>query len=267
MTEQEFAELAAGHALDALSPVDEAAYQTALAAHPEWAAIAEQDAAAAAFLADGVAEVAPPAGLRDALVARIAEDVAAASVPPVPEVPAPVAAESAPEPPAQSSAPSTEEIQTVERRTWTRGLLALAASVVLLVGIGFGAATIGNLLTTPPAVSALAQIEDAPDAQEVSADVVDGGTATLHWSESVGKAVLVSDGLPEITDEQTFQLWFVRDDGAVSAGTFTAEDGETAALLEGDVETGDTVAVTVEQAGGSPTGQPTTEPITAIPTA
>ena len=39
MNVHEFAELAAGHALHALSPEDQQAYEVALAAHPEWAAI------------------------------------------------------------------------------------------------------------------------------------------------------------------------------------------------------------------------------------
>ncbi len=90
---------------------------------------------------------------------------------------------------------------------------------------------------------------------------------TAHWSESVGKAVLVSDGLPAIADDEAFELWFVRDGAAISAGTFTAEGGTATALLDGAIETGDVIAITVEPAGGSPTGQPTTDPIVAIETA
>ena len=37
-------------------------------------------------------------------------------------------------------------------------------------------------------------------------------------------------------------------------------------LLEGTMKPGDTIAVTVEQQGGSPTGEPTSDPIVAIPT-
>ncbi|WP_404438075.1 hypothetical protein LG322_03745 [Microbacterium aerolatum] len=45
------------------------------------------------------------------------------------------------------------------------------------------------------------------------------------------------------------------------------KSGEATALLDGSMHEGDVIAVTVEQAGGSPTGLPTTEPIIAIPTA
>ena len=79
--------------------------------------------------------------------------------------------------------------------------------------------------------------------------------------------MLVSDGLPTIADDESFELWFVRDGAAISAGTFTSEDGTATALLDGAMEPGDVIAVTVEQAGGSPTGQPTSDPIVAIETA
>ena len=110
-------------------------------------------------------------------------------------------------------------------------------------------------------------IESASDAQSETVTLSDGGEVTAHWSESVGKAVLVSDGLPSIADDESFELWFVRDGAAIPAGTFTSEDGTATALLEGAIESGDVIAVTVEQAGGSPTGQPTSDPIIAIETA
>jgi anti-sigma-K factor RskA len=38
-------------------------------------------------------------------------------------------------------------------------------------------------------------------------------------------------------------------------------------VLAGDMHAGDVIAVTVEQAGGSPSGSPTTDPVVVIPTA
>jgi hypothetical protein len=46
-------------------------------------------------------------------------------------------------------APSTEIVQTVQRRNWTRGLFALVASFVLLVGIGWGVGAVSNAWRTP----------------------------------------------------------------------------------------------------------------------
>lgn len=122
-------------------------------------------------------------------------------------------------------------------------------------------------LNAPASVVALDQIESAPDAQSATQTLPDGGEVTAHWSESIGKAVLVSEGLPELADDEAFELWFVRDGSAVSAGTFTAENGTTTALLDGEIQAGDIIAVTVEPDGGSPTGQPTSDPIVAIETA
>ncbi|CAN7364459.1 anti-sigma factor [Microbacterium sp. LjRoot45] len=183
---------------------------------------------------------------------------AAAEVPPLPETAAPEEAA------LRAAAPPTEIIQAIQRKNWTRGLFALVASIALLVGVGWGVGAITDALRTPPEIATLAQIEAAPDAQEASGELSGGGQATLHWSPSVGEAVIVASGLPAIEADRTFELWFVRDGTPISAGTFDAADGEATAVLAGDVQVGDTVAVTVEQAGGSPDGAPTTDPLVAI---
>ncbi|WP_430522238.1 anti-sigma factor [Microbacterium aurum] len=151
------------------------------------------------------------------------------------------------------------------RRTWARGVFALAACLVLLVGIGWGTGVIAKLWNTPAAVTALDEIERAPDAASAAVDF-DGGQATAHWSQSVGKVVLVAEGLPQLPTDRTFELWFVRGDEPVPAGTFDADGGAATAELTGTMQPGDTIAVTVEPAGGSPSGAPTTAPIIAIPT-
>lgn len=262
MNEKDFAELSAGHALDALSAEDEQAYQRALADHPEWEELVDSDAQVAGFLAEGAGEEAPPAGVRDRLLAQIGSlphetPVAAASTPePVVE----------PEPELVVAGPPTEAVQAVQRRTWTRGLFALVASAALLVGIGWGVGSIMEQVRTPAQVQALEQIEASPDAQSATGQFTDGGEAEVHWSPSLGKVVLTTDDAPSIADDRTFELWFVRGDEPIAAGTFDPSDDVTA-LLDGDFQPGDIIAITVEQAGGSPDGKPTTEPIVAIPTA
>jgi anti-sigma-K factor RskA len=257
VNEQEFAELAAGHALHSLSPEDERAFETARRQHPEWEHHVTTDAATAAELAETVAEVAPPAAMRAALLAQIATT-------------SPAQADAAGEPEGSLRADRKVAVPSEEitpPRWRARSWFALAASLAILVGVGWGAVFVGQQLTTPASVVALDQIEAAPDAQSETVALSDGGEATAHWSESVGKAVLVSDGLPSITNDESFQLWVVRDGAATSAGTFTADGGTATTLLDGAVEEGDLIAVTIEPAGGSPTGQPTSEPILAIETA
>ncbi|WP_405372463.1 MULTISPECIES: anti-sigma factor domain-containing protein [unclassified Microbacterium] len=272
MNEKEFAELSAGHALDALSPEDERAYTEALAAHPEWDELVVADAQVAGFLGEGAAEETPPPALRAHLLEQIASlpqgtDAApagtsnqvSASEAPASEPPAPGDSDTVPD------HPPTDMVQTIQRRSWTRGLFALVASVVLLVGIGWGVGTVVEELRTPVSVQALDEIEAAPDAQSASGQFADGGEAVVHWSASVGKAVLTTDDAPQIDADRTFELWYVRDETPISAGTFEPGD-EVTALLDGDMQAGDLIAVTVEAAGGSPDGVPTTAPIVAIPT-
>jgi anti-sigma-K factor RskA len=282
VNESEFAELAAGYAFGALSQEDAAAFEAARVQHPEWEHIIVTDVATVAELADGVEPVAAPLALRGALLSQISRmpqgeplmvtDAAtnAALAPPVDALAEAAAShDDSPGPLFVEPAPTTSTIQAIERKNWTRGLFGLAASLVLLVALGLGAATIGELIGPSPATIALAEIDQAEDGAEATVAVGDGGTATLYWSASLDQAVLVSDGLPAIEDDQAFEMWVVRGEEApVSAGTFTPGDDSTAtALIDSSVEAGDAIAVTVEEAGGSQTGAPTTEPILAIPTA
>lgn len=236
-----------------------------------------KDAETTAF-ADGIHDAAPPLTMRSTLLTRIAtmpqlpelDAAEAAAAEPVDRWPAPrqhVRGAPMGGEPAREPAPTTTMIQAVQRRNWTRGLLALAACLVLLVGLGFAAATINESVNRPPEEVALQQIEEAPDALSATIEFGESGSATAMWSDSVGKTVLISNGLPAIDADETFEVWFVRDDEPVSAGTFDAnEHGGATALLDGTVESDDVIEVSVEPAGGSPTGAPTSDPFVTIPT-
>lgn len=275
MNEQEFAELAAGHALNALSPQDRVAFEAERAQHPEWEHWIVADAETVTALAEGVDDAVPPLTLRSSLLSRIgsvpqlpAVDASAAAAAIEAGEPLPAATPPQPRTPMVEPAPTTGSIQAVTRRNWSRGLLALAASLVILVVLGFGAASINELVNRPVAVVALDEIEAAPDGTSATVEVSGGGTATAHWAPSVGKVVLVTNGLPEIPADETFELWLIRGDEPVSAGTFEAgAGGASTVLLDGAWEEEDAVAVTVEPDGGAPDGVPTTEPIVIIPTA
>ncbi|MDQ0642404.1 anti-sigma factor [Microbacterium murale] len=249
MNEKEFDELSAGHALHALSDADEQRYAQALADHPQWQAIAEDDVQTAHLLAAASSSTPPPSNIRAALLAQIA------------------ATPQESDGPAEETQTATAEGLLRPPRRWVRAVFALAACLVLLVGLGFGIATLTSQLATPASVVALEEIQSASDAQQASVELESGAVATAHWSASVGSAVLVADGLEPLTDDQTYELWFVRGDEPVPAGLFEADAGNATALLDGDMHEGDVIAVTVEPAGGSPTGQPTSDPIIAIPTA
>lgn len=271
MTESEFAELAAGHALGALSPEDERTYLEALRAHPEWQDEADRAAEAVAFLADAVPPVTPPAALRASVLASIGMPQAEDD---------PVEASAGDASPVDASPVDASPVQPVttderasgadssRRGPSRRGWFALAASLVAILVLAGTAVFVAPLLNpAPPAVQALERIEDAPDAQSATVEVAGGGEATAHWSASLGEAVLVTDGVTPTTADETFELWFVRDGEAISGGLFAADDtGDATALLTGAYESGDVIAVTVEPSGGSPTGAPTSDPIVTITT-
>lgn len=257
MNRDEFAELAAGAALNALSSDDERRFRSALAAHPEWADDPTADADTVGMLSESVAPSAPPAGVRESLLNLIA--TAPQHVDPIGNE----GAERAPDA-AQPVATSVSTSVTKPRR-WTRMMFALAACLALVVGVGV-AVTVGGLFARPAAVVALEQIESATDAQSATVEVSAGGTATAHWSPTLGTAVLVADGIATLPEGKTYELWFVRGETPISAGVFSVRDGGATVVLEGDMHAGDVIAITVEQTGGSSSGLPTSDPIAVIAT-
>lgn len=249
MTEQEFAELAAGHALRSLSRADEERYRTALTEQPEWEAVAREAQETAAALETALPDVAPPPALRGELLATIAT--------------MPQDGDDAVDEPAAA----VSEREPAKPHAWRRRLFALAASVVLLVGIGVATTAILSNLNRPAAVLALEEVRAAPDAETASAQLPSGAQATAYWSASLAKAVLVTEGLEELEPGQAYELWLVRGETPISGGIFTTSgDGTTTAVVDEPMHDGDVIAVTIEEAGGSPTGLPTTEPIIVIAT-
>lgn len=259
MSEKDLDELLAARALHALDPEDEQRLDRALADDPELRERAEHDEETAALLAEATVEVEPPSFIRDALLSRIAEHPSAPSV----DSEADAAQESGA---TDSDSPDGDRGPEQKRRRGRRRLWALAASIVVVAGLGGGAIVATQLLEQPAAVEALDQIEVAADARSAAEDLPGGGTLDVHWSYETGQAVIVADDVPALEDGSQYELWLVRGEVPISAGVFNGGADEPK-LLEGDLSQGDIIAVTVEDEGGSATGAPTTEPIVAVPTA
>ena len=64
-----------------------------------------------------------------------------------------------------------------------------------------------------------------------------------------GRAVLVLDGLDPAPQGKTYELWIIEGENASPAGLFPGQDGRDWSVVDGTVESGDVVAVTVEEAG------------------
>ncbi|WP_449282002.1 anti-sigma factor [Leucobacter sp.] len=254
MNERQFRELSAARALHALSPEQEQAFSEALAAHPEWQPVVDEDRETAAALGATAAEVAPPAAARGAILDLI-------SGTPQFEATAPPGSDAADE--------DTRRAGTGIARSRRRlaGWFALAASVAVLLVAALALPLRGALAPQDPASVALQEVESAGDARTATIELEGGGEATLHWSDSVRQAVLVTEGMPAAPAERDYELWIVRGDRPISLGVMRADDTGGAAVLAQGFEPGDALAVTVEDRGGSPTGLPTTDPIVVIATA
>jgi len=153
-----------------------------------------------------------------------------------------------------------------QARWFTRpmtALVAAAAAVAIIVGGGVIANTLGDTTFQQQQADALAAINAADDSQRTSADVAGGGTATLVWSGELASSVMMVDGVDPLPADKVYELWYIDEDGARPAGTFTVgEDGSTWRVLDGAMGPGDTVGLTIEPAGGSML--PTTDPVVAI---
>lgn len=166
--------------------------------------------------------------------------------------------------PVTDARPASPAEQKANARWFTRTsatLVAAAAAVALF----FGGVVSANLFQPGDDAQQLAAIVAAPDVQTVAAPVTAGGSATLVSSESLGLSAMVFDGLPELSDDEAYALWYITDGEPTPAGLFTVEEnGEVVQVLDGAFEAGTIVGVTVEPSSGSPA--PTTTPIVAIPT-
>ncbi len=154
-------------------------------------------------------------------------------------------------------------------RWYTRpvtALAAVAAAIALFVGGGVITTSLQQNSFAQQQADAMAAISGADDAQRAVVDLADGGTATLVWSNSLLSSALIVDGLAPLPADRTYELWYINDAGARPAGTFgVTGNGSTWRVLDGTMEAGDTVGVTVEPRGGS--DAPTTDPVVVIASA
>ncbi len=276
------AELAGAYALNALSLEEKAEFDKHLAESEPARIQATELSDTAVALGLAAAPVQPSAALKSALMAKIAStpqlpalpaaEATAASATTAPDAaPAPaqpaatVPAASAP--PASSASPTRTGAAERARNRWFQRpagfLLAAAAAIVLFVGGTFVGQAFNTNQFVQQQAAALVQINAAPDSKRASTVTKDGHPATLVWSGELGLSALMIKDLPALPSDKDYQLWYMNDSGAFSAGTFnSAGTGIVWRALDGTMKAGDQVGVTVEPTGGSK--QPTSAPIVAI---
>jgi anti-sigma-K factor RskA len=126
-----------------------------------------------------------------------------------------------------------------------------AAAAVVALALGLWAMQLsGDLDETRTALErqreAAAIVAD-PDARTVALTTGQGRLLV----DSEGRAVLLLAGLEPAPAGKTYEMWVVEGDAPVPAGLFSGRNNTE--LVDGTVEEGDVVAVTLEDAGGAST--------------
>ncbi len=234
-------QLTGAYALDALDDIERADFERHLRSCGSCADEVIELREAAAGLADRVATV-PPEHLKAKVTAEIAR---------------------------------TRQISATERvhgrRPPVRRLLAMAAAAVLiaattgLAGVawqGHQSAKESQALASQAAelTARFTRVLTDPSRRETVQAPSVGGLATVVTAQ--GTAVLAADRLPAPPSGKAYQVWRITKRSVISSpGLLELTDGHGQMLVSG-VSTGDTVALSVEPAGGSK--QPTTTPILLV---
>ncbi|MET9935399.1 MULTISPECIES: anti-sigma factor [unclassified Streptomyces] len=112
--------------------------------------------------------------------------------------------------------------------------------------------------------AAFADVLTAPDAALHSERLGDGTAVAVVVSRGQNRAVFTASGLPSLTADRVYELWYAATAGDLRPAGLLPGTGEAATrLLEGPLGDAVAVGITVEPAGGSE--QPTTEPLGIVP--
>jgi hypothetical protein len=102
------------------------------------------------------------------------------------------------------------------RRVPPWAAVAAAVCVLALLGVVFFASGVSSLFAPETATTTLRPTELAPGA---------GGELRIESSSANTQAELEAWDLPPLGEGEYYELWFGKENGRVSAGTFTVNDG------------------------------------------
>lgn len=225
-------ELTAAYALDALEPDERRAYE----AHLRECASCQDELEAFSGVTEALAVAAsgpvPDPALRDRILASAKAE---------PQVVVP--------------------FEPRSRRALPILAAAAAAAAVVALGLGLWAARLsGDLDEARTALERqreAASIIASPEARTIALRTGRGRLVV----DSDGRAVLVLPDLAAAPAGRTYEIWVVEGDAPVPAGLFSGREDAVLVGVEGIVDDGDVIAVTIEKAGG--VKAPTTPPIVA----
>ena len=248
--------LSGAYALHALNDDETRMFEAHLAESEETRNEVTELTDTAVLLGMAVDPVAPPASVKQGIMAQLA------NTPQLPrETPQPA--------PVQMSSFSGRAATKAQARWFSKPLTALAsiaAAVILIIGGGVVANTVNSNSFQQAQADQLAAIGSASDTRRVDAAIDGGGSATLMWSDELGTSAFIADGLKALPSDKTYELWYIDGTDARPAGTFTIDgDGKAWRVLDGEMNGAGVIGVTVEPSGGSKS--PTTTPIVTIESA
>ena len=267
--------LSGAYALDAVTPVEAAEMERAMASSEDLRSEVAELTDTAVLLGLSVAPVEPSPDLRARLLAAIeTTPQLPAEEPAVDDQPAPPTVVSKPHVAARQPAggrPIRVTAGTGPRgrsasRAWARRPGTLLAAVAAAAALLFGAGVLVDNIVRPPSSSNQAvtwsQLTAAADVQHKATAISGGGTVAVYWSPKLHASGVAVQGV-SVPSGKSMQLWRMEGGKATSAGLWRPPAGQDHQILPGAMHTGQTFGITVEPAGGS--RQPTTTPIVAIP--
>ncbi|BCK66224.1 hypothetical protein Srufu_001770 [Streptomyces libani subsp. rufus] len=238
--------LTGAYALGALSEQESAEFTRHLAQCPACTLEVRELQETAARLALAVAEV-PPAGLRTRVMAAL------------PEV---------------RQLPPRGRHATVAplRRGMRHRLPYLAAAACLVVAALAGGLAVNfqneadeqraRTARAEQQAAAVSALMTAPDATFHTTALKGGGSGTVVASQRKGQTAFLYHGLPALSGQRVYELWYSRNGAMEPAGLVRTGSSSGAMLLTGGPQGADGVGVTAEPPGGS--SRPTTAPLAVL---
>jgi len=239
MTDHELSGLVGAYAIDALDEPERAVFENHLADCADCAAEVASLRAAAAELSHTSA-IGPPATLRADLLSAIGQ------VRPLP--------------------PRVSAVSTLGHRLPRRGLwpaVAAACALIAVIALGWGVREHRQLAGHRLSPSALGALLDSGDLATVSAPVGNAGQATLIYSKSEHRLVLIGQDIPAPPAGKTYQVWMLSPTGTATSGGLFRPDQNGTVLVQasGDLAHTAEMGISVERAAGAT--QPTPGAIVA----
>lgn len=151
--------------------------------------------------------------------------------------------------------PASVELAERRSRSWFQQPASIAAALLLVVSGGLGAIALDERQQARDAEQLVARVSALatdPDRLQLSVPVSTGGQGTVVAAG--GSALFRTSDVRTLPDDQVYQLWILRGDGAQSVGVL-GRGGVLETLVDGMRPT-DALGLTIEPDGGStrPTG-------------